>query len=72
MPAKHMVGDFSGFFREGIDFFDLKVKTALRCAQHISGVKKALGPLEIACYVFCPHKKTSGTFRISGAVITVL
>jgi hypothetical protein len=37
------------------------------------GGKKSLGPLEkpleIADYVFCPHKKTSRTIRIGGTLI---
>jgi hypothetical protein len=45
----------------------------LCCAQDNLGVKKSLGPLEkpfeIADYVFCPHKKTSRTIRLSGALI---
>ncbi len=43
MLAKHIpVGDFSGFFREGLDLFYLKI--AVGSAQDNSGVKLVLAP----------------------------
>jgi hypothetical protein len=57
----------------GFDFFDPTI--ALRCGQDNLRGQKNLGPLEkpleIADYVFCPHRKITRTIRISGASYTL-